>query len=105
MDIKNRYAHVSRFKFFILTDMVMSSRISEIAGTEIDGIPVEYHIWDIARLQALQASKSGKEDVVIHLKDFWENGIPCLEAGRTSEYTAYLCNMVAGFWKGMSAPF
>ncbi|WP_295717684.1 AIPR family protein [uncultured Oscillibacter sp.] len=93
VDIKNRYAHVSRFKFFILTDMVMSSRISEIAGTEIDGIPVEYHIWDIARLQALQASKSGKEDVVIHLKDFWENGIPCLEAGRTSEYTAYLCNI------------
>ena len=93
VDIKNRYAHVSRFKFFILTDMVMSSRISEIAGAEIDGIPVEYHIWDIARLQALQASKSGKEDIVICLKDFSENGIPCLEAGSTSEYTAYLCNI------------
>lgn len=93
VDIKSRYAHVSRFKFFILTDMVMSSRISEIAGAEIDGIPVEYHIWDIARLQALQASKSGKEEVVIHLKDFSENGIPCLEAGSTSEYTAYLCNI------------
>lgn len=93
VDIKNRYAHVSRFKFFILTDMVMSSRISEIAGAKIDGIPVEYHIWDIARLQALQASKSGKEDIVIHLKSFSENGIPCLEAGSTSEYTAYLCNI------------
>lgn len=93
VDIQNRYARVSRFKFFILTDMAMSSRINDISGSVIDGIPVEYHIWDIARLQALQASKSGKEDIVIRLKEFSENGIPCLEAGSTSEYTAYLCNI------------
>ena len=93
MDIKNIYAHVSRFKIFIVTDMIMSNRIREIPNAEIDGIPLEYHIWDIERLQALQASKTGKEDIVILLKDFSENGIPCLEAGSTSEYTAYLCNI------------
>lgn len=93
MDIKNIYAHVSRFKIFIVTDMIMSNRIREIPNAEIDGIPLEYHIWDIERLQALQASKTGKEDIVILLKDFSKNGIPCLEAGSTSEYTAYLCNI------------
>ena len=93
MDIKNIYAHVSRFKIFIITDMVMSNRIREIPTAELDGIPLEYHIWDIERLQALQASKTGKENIVIHLRDFSENGIPCLEAGNSSEYTAYLCNI------------
>ena len=93
MDIKNIYAHVSRFKIFIITDMVMSNRIREIPTAELDGIPLEYHIWDIERLQALQASKTGKENIVIHLRDFSENGIPCLEAGNSSEDTAYLCNI------------
>ena len=93
VDIKNRYAHIARFKIFIITDMLMSSRIRDIADEVIDSIPLEYHIWDIERLQALQTSKTGKEDIVIQLKDFSENGIPCLEAGSTSEYTAFLCNI------------
>ena len=93
LDIKNQYSSISRIRIFLLTDMVMSTRIRDLKGAEINGIPVEYHLWDIVRLQALLTSKSGKEDVVIRLKNFSENGIPCLEAGCTSEYTSYLCNI------------
>lgn len=93
VDIKYRFSHISRYKLFIITDMVMSNRIKEIPEATIGDIPVEYHIWDIERLQALQASKTGKEDISINLKDFSPFGIPCLEAGSTSEYTAYLCNI------------
>lgn len=93
IDVQMRYRNVSRFKFYVLTDMLMSSRIKEISGNEIDGIPTEYHIWDIARWQALEESKSGKEDITINLKDFTAEGIPCLQAGSTEDYTAYLCNI------------
>lgn len=93
VDIKQRYFNVSRYKFYIVTDMVMSNRIKEIPENMISGIPTEYHIWDIARLQELLASKTGKEDITINLKDFSAWGIPCLEAGSTSEYIAYLCNI------------
>lgn len=92
-DIKYRFSNISRYKLFIITDMVMSNRIKEIPEATIGDIPVEYHIWDIERLQALQASKTGKEDITINLKDFSPFGVPCLEAGSTSEYTAYLCNI------------
>ena len=92
-DIKQRFSGVSRYRFYIVTDMVMSNRIKEIPEAAIGDIPVEYHIWDIERLQTLQASKTGKEDITINLKDFSASGIPCLEAGGTSEYTAYLCNI------------
>ena len=93
IDIQKRYSNVSKYKFFIVTDMVMSSRIREIPGTMIESIPAEYHIWDIARLQGLFASKTGKEDIIIDLKEFTDHGIPCLMAGSNGEYTAYLCNI------------
>lgn len=93
IDIQKRYSNVTKFKFYILTDMVMSSRIREIPSTMIETATVEYHIWDIQRLQGLYASKTGKEDIVINLKDFSERGIPCLQAGATNEYTAYLCSI------------
>lgn len=73
--------------------MVMSNRIREIQSTQIGGSVAEYHIWDISRLQSLQESKTGKEEIVIDLKAFSEHGIPCLEAGSNDEYTAYLCNI------------
>ena len=35
VDIQNRYKNVTRFRFFIMTDMVMSNRIREIPATHI----------------------------------------------------------------------
>lgn len=93
IDVQNRYRNVSRYRFFLITDMVMSNRIKEIPNTELGNAIAEYHIWDIARLQGLYASKSGKEEIVIDVKEFSENGIPCLEAGSNDEYTAYLCSI------------
>lgn len=93
IDVSKRYQNVRKIKFYLLTDMVMSNRIREIANTTIGDAVAEYHIWDISRLQALIESKTGKEDIVINLKEFSEHGIPCLEAGANEEYTAYLCTI------------
>lgn len=93
LDIQKRYQNVPKIKFYILTDMVMSSRIKEIASTKIGNAVAEYHIWDVSRLQGIQESKTGKEEIVIDLKAFSEHGIPCLEAGTNDEYTAYLCSI------------
>lgn len=93
IDVQKRFSKVPKIKFYILTDMVMSNRIREIQSTQIGGSVAEYHIWDISRLQSLQESKTGKEEIVIDLKAFSEHGIPCLEAGSNDEYTAYLCNI------------
>lgn len=91
IDIQKRYSNVSKYKFYIVTDMIMSSRIREIPSTLIGDTVAEYHIWDISRLQGLYASKTGKEDIVINLKEYSNEGIPCLMAGSNDEYTAYLC--------------
>lgn len=93
LDIQKRYQKVSKIKFYILTDMVMSNRIREIPSTMIGETIAEYHIWDISRLQGIEESKTGKEEIVIDLKSFSKCGIPCLEAGTNEEYTAYLCSI------------
>ena len=93
IDVQLRYKNVSKYKFYLITDMVMSNRIRDIQSTMIGNAVAEYHIWDIARLQGLYASKTGKEDIVIDLKEFTKDGIPCLLAGSNKDYTAYLCNI------------
>ena len=93
IDVKERFKDVVKYKFYILTDMAMSKRIKEIKNDELGDAVVEFHIWDISRLFELQKSQTGKEEIVINLKDFSEYGIPCLEAGSNEDYTAYLCSI------------
>lgn len=93
VDIARRYKDARTYKFYVISDRIMSSRIREIPGGKLGAANTEYYIWDISRLQSLMASKSGKEDIVIHLKEMGIEGIPCLKASEGDDYTAYLCNI------------
>ena len=92
-DILTLYKNVQKYRIYVLTDMIMSGRISSIHDVSANGKPVECHIWDINRLYELTRSSNGREEVVIDLKEFGIIGIPCMPASLTDDYTAYLCNM------------
>lgn len=96
IDVLNRYKNVQKFCIYLITDKVMSKNIKELKVEEIYGKPVEYKIWDIKRLHLLAESYTGKEDIKINIADFGVDGIPCLPASKTVDYTAYLCN-IPGF--------
>ena len=93
MDVADLYANVAKYRFMIFSDRQMSKKIKDIKASEINGKASEYSIWDISRLYALKLSAFDKEDIVIDLKEFSKSGIPCLQANKTSDYTAYLCNI------------
>lgn len=93
VDINVRYKNVRSYKFYIISDRVKSRLIKEIPIGKIGDANVEYYIWDISRLQSLRESRTGKEDIIIDLREFGIEGIPCLEASRSDDYTAYLCNI------------
>ena len=93
VDISGRYKDVRKYKFYLITDKVLSKRITGIPGSKLGNAETEYSIWDISRLQGIRESKTGKEDIVIHLSDFGVEGIPCLKASESDDYTAYLCNI------------
>ncbi len=92
-DLTHKYKNIRKYKIYLLTDMVMSERIKGLKSKSIKNIPVEYNIWDISRIYQIENSKTGKEDIVINLLEYSENGIPCLHANETDDYDAYLCNI------------
>lgn len=82
----------NRFKFYLITDGFLSSRVKDLQKTSLMGIPIEYNVWDITRFYRVFKSSTGREDLVIDFRDFSPEGIPCLEASKAEgEYKAYLC--------------
>lgn len=92
-DVVHRYGTVQRYKIYLITDRVASKNLSEIKESNVGGIPVECHVWDIARLYELSQSVNGREEIVIRFQDLGMKGIPCLPASETDDYHAYLCNI------------
>jgi len=93
VDVETIYRNVRKYNIYLLTDMVMSKSIKELKASQLNGKPVEYHIWDMGRLYQLEKSSTGKEDIIIDLKELFGEGIPCLPTGKTDDYSSYLCNM------------
>ncbi len=90
--LREREHFISRFRIFLVTDCVLSSRVKDWPEGEILGKPVEYHIWDIGRFHRAFESKSGRDDLDIDFTAYLHDGIPCLEASAdASQFSAYLC--------------
>ena len=86
---------IRKYRFFIITDKEMSGKIASFEQGIINGIPIEYNLWDIKRLYRVMSTGDGHEPVEIHFKDFKIDGLPCLEASDASTDTIHclLCVM------------
>lgn len=83
---------ITRFRLFLATDAVLSTRVKDWREESLDGKPVEFHIWDIARFHRVFESRTGRDELTVDFREFVAEGVPCLEASRTGgEYKAYLC--------------
>jgi hypothetical protein len=91
-EVRRRFPEVSRIRAYLLSDAVLSSRARDWPEAEVEGVPVEFHVWDIARFHRLHESRSGRDDLAIDLSVLVDGGLPCIEAGTDSDdYAAYLC--------------
>jgi len=84
---------IRKFRFILLTDGFMSGRINTISDSVIEGIPLEYQIWDVARLYKVCVSDNGKLSIEIDFKAYDKGGLPCLEASNSEseDYKSFLC--------------
>lgn len=82
---------ISRFKFYILSDAILSQSVKSIKKEDLLDRPVEVCIWTLERFFQTFASDSS-EIIQIETKDFGCDGIQCLKAdlGGKTEYDAYL---------------
>jgi hypothetical protein len=88
----NQRTTITRLRFYLITDAMMSSRIRDWPEAHIANIPTEFHIWDISRFHRAFESQTGKDELEVDLTELVKGGIPCLPASVDSdEYRAYLC--------------
>ncbi len=86
-----------RFKFFLISDCKLNSRKLDWPESEVHGIPVEFHIWDVERFHRAFESSSGRESLEISFVTKNIEGINCLSSGREDgNYQAYLCMIPGG---------
>ena len=82
---------IARYRLYMITDSCLSDRLKDLPIEWIDGVPVEFHIWDIARLMSVSTSIMGTEELEIDFGKFVTGGLPCLHASQTEDYDGYLC--------------
>lgn len=82
---------VLKFKFFIITNSVLSSRVKSIQKEKLYDRPVEVNLWYLERFYDLYTS-ANSEAIEINVADFGLDGIQCIKANMTDcdEYDAYL---------------
>lgn len=94
-DLRACRGDLDRFRLYLVTDSELAMRARDLPEEELDGVPVEFHVWDIARFHRAHESATGRDDLEV---EFSGNGggLQFLKAGGTlGEYEAYLC-MIPG---------
>lgn len=95
-ELFNHRDTVTRYRAILVTDAVLSSRVRDWPENDLDGHPVEFHIWDMARFHRVFESRVGRDELEVEFTEFSEGGLPCLEASQPDgEYQAFLCVLPA----------
>lgn len=82
---------LTRLRFYLVTDGLLSDRVRDWPEENIGGIPSEFHIWDVSRFQSSAASKTGRDSLTVDFSALMDGGLPCLKASLTqSSYSGYL---------------
>jgi len=90
--LKIHHPNITRLRFYLITDGILSDRIRDWPEQSLGGISAEFHIWDIARFHDALSSRSGREALTVNFNDLLSGGIPCIKASlNQSEYSGYLC--------------
>lgn len=100
-DLRNRGANVSRYRLYLLTDGHLSDRLRELPSETLNGIPIDYLLWDINRLHQLHDSQSGREALQIDLREWKADGLPALKVESTPEFSTYLASVPGGVLAGL----
>jgi len=95
-ELRRRGRTVTRYRIYLITSKKLSSRAKDFPTTNVDGIPLEYHVWDVERFWHAAESASGREELVIDLREWAAAGVPALKASSADgATTTYLCVLPA----------
>lgn len=86
--IKLKKEEIIKYRFYIITDKVLSKRVKNLKQEKIGNKIVDLNIWDMNRLYNLYSSAQIKESIDIVFED--KDVIQCINAVNEDTYKAYL---------------
>ncbi|MDR3186783.1 MAG: AIPR family protein [Christensenellaceae bacterium] len=93
IDLNNDIS-IDKIKLFVVTNKLLSSSVkqSDFGIDEFKGKKIIVNVWSIQRIYEHLLSGKEKEPVIVNVKNFGFDGIPCLKAEMSMalDYDAYL---------------
>lgn len=83
-DLRRRGRTPSRYRLYLITDAVLGPTVKPLDSTTVNGVPTDFHLWDIGRFKQVSESVTGRESLVIDLKKLSHGGLPALEVVDTA---------------------
>ncbi|MGW3547133.1 AIPR family protein [Janibacter hoylei] len=90
VDLRHRGASVTRYRLYLLCDAPLSSSVKHLPSSELNGVPIDFHVWDINRFEQLQTSSQGREELQISLLEWLPEGMQALRIEGDSGFETYL---------------
>ena len=90
VDLRHRGKSVTRYRLYLLCDSPLSASVKHLPSSVLNGIPIDYHVWDIQRFEQLQSSNQGREELRISLSEWLPSGLPALRIEGDSGFETYL---------------
>lgn len=95
-DLRMRGRNVSRYRLYLVSDAALSASARALDSSEVNGVPVDFHIWDLNRFHQVAESLSGRDELVIDLREWCAGGLPALEvADSAGDMRSYLAAVPA----------
>lgn len=103
-ELAARKPGIHKIRLYLLTNRKLGDKVKSFETIEIDGISVDYHLWDIERLRRVETSQLGREEIDIDLTEWAPEGVAALEIrSDASELTTYLAvlpgHLLAGVYR------
>ncbi|TGO05363.1 AIPR family protein [Serinibacter arcticus] len=80
-EVRERAGRTTRYRLYLFTDATLGSRVRSFDSSELNGIPLDYHVWDASRLNDLAESKLDHEALEIDLAQHIQGGLRVLAVG------------------------
>jgi hypothetical protein len=89
--IRENINQINRFRFLLLSNARLASRLSGVESRIEDGRTHSYQVLDFGRYFDIHSSRTGQEPVEVDIESLNDKGLACLPAhAGTNEYESYL---------------
>lgn len=79
------WSQITKVKLILLSNREYVGKVDAMPAGEIEGVPVTYNVWDLARLEKWDSTGQATEDRTIDFAGEFGGALPALKASRVSE--------------------